>query len=808
MKRSVILVASLLIGLQASASAADPAWWATRGVKNSESSSNLSAATIGQAKHVVAMALEELETRLPPAAYDALETDVEAIVDLAVPTTQAGFDAQKAVLAVGQLKAISAPFYQRLDAENHLWLEFQLNKNRTKDPANAANMFPWTSATGDDQNKAIATIGQLKAVFALRFESLNLDPEGDEDGDGLTNGDEAVFGTDPLDPSDGPQVDSDGDGVPNTTETANGTDPDNAGDFPVQWLTARNQVIGATHKDTNSNVHSGHMRYNRWDDVSVDDTDIASELTPEMMIAARDNLDKVPLPDLQELVGSGKADAFNLPDAYPVAGASFYMDAASVPHAPRGGNYTVRRCWLHAPAKPDAQEFHFLKTTQHYYTNSAGTFYDDSVIESLAVVIPANQSYSDHIDLKTTTSAQVGTDHKTFVSLLPVEVRGYATGERNGGSSEANEKYRHRIPDPADYTGFKTESKTELKIVQWGDNYIFDPSNNAAFVHAKFKEDVDIFRIRLPDIDPPAGTAEHRIKIWTVDSTGTILDQGAEVDLNVFGDFHETAALGLVADDETDDNFPVEGKADGALGDRTYRIKLGGKLKFQWLTCPGTGEKPIFEIPIRVKKIVTAKGFLLKGTTDAGTATYWFERAKKIYSAIGVDLQYSLQTIDPLPAGVDLDIFDIPNEITGYLHEMRAETKALMDDPRCQVPLHTIPVFFVNELNPAAQGVANTPSYMAPGDEKYGGAIFIDSNHPQESVMAHELAHVLLDAQHEPSSNALWNHYYLGFHHKTNIWFGKQSALQQWSETGISAHRRLADTMRSRIWKSPYAKNP
>jgi hypothetical protein len=397
-----------------------------------------------------------------------------------------------------------------------------------------------------------------------------------------------------------------------------------------------------------------------------------------------------------------------------------------------------------------------------------------------------------------------------------VEIRGYATKESDENVGMVNsiyvkEKERNIIADTNDYTGFKTEPKSELKIVQWGDNYIFDPNNNGAFDHAKFKEDVDIFRIRLPDIDPPAGTAEHRIKIWTVDAGGAEVDQGAEVDLNVFDDFHETAALGLVADDETDDNFAVEGKADGALGDRTYRAKLGGKLKFQWLTCPGTGEKPIFEIPIRVKKIVTVKGFLLKGTTDAPTATYWFERTKKIYSAIGVDLQYSQQTIDPLPVGVDLDGdgFDIPEEITGYLLEMRAETKALMDDPRCQVTPGTIPVFFVNKLNPAAQGVANPPSYMAPGDEKYGGAIFINSNHDQESVLAHELAHVLLDAQHDPSSNALWNDYFLSYdRHRTNIWFGKQSLLQRWSETGISAHRRLADTMRSRIWKSTYAKNP
>jgi hypothetical protein len=450
----------------------------------------------------------------------------------------------------------------------------------------------------------------------------------------------------------------------------------------------------------------------------------------------------------------------------------------------------------------------FLKVTQKGLggTLNVSQTWETIQVEPFIADLPADEMKTAWYELK----APMTDGQDTRVSLLQVEVRGYATGERNSSSSEANEKYRHLIPDPDDYTGSKTELKTELKIVQWGDNDIFDANNNGEFDHAKFKQDVDIFRIRLPDIDPPAGTAEHRIKIWTVDAAGAILDQGAEVDLNVFDNFHETAALGLVADDDTDDTFTVEGKADGALGDRTYRAKLGGKLKFQWLTCPGTGEKPIFEIPIPVKKIVTAKGFLLKGTTDAATATYWFERAKKIYSAIGVDLQYTLKTIDPLPAGVVLsNRFEIPEETAGYLHKMMPETKALMDDAGCQVDPGTIPVFFVNELEPAAQGVTNTPSYMTPGEKKYGGAIFINSKHTQESVLAHELAHVLLDAQHDPSSNALWNDYFLSYdRHRTNIRFGNQSMLNIWSETGIGAHRRLADTMRSRIWKSSYAKVP
>ena len=68
----------------------------------------------------------------------------------------------------------------------------QRQENLTQDSANPSHIFPWTLATTDDANKGIATIGQLKAVFALRFELLGMD------GDGLSEAQELALGTSPL----------------------------------------------------------------------------------------------------------------------------------------------------------------------------------------------------------------------------------------------------------------------------------------------------------------------------------------------------------------------------------------------------------------------------------------------------------------------------------------------------------------------------------------------------------------------------------------------------------------------------------
>ena len=111
------------------------------------------------------------------------------ILDFAVPDPKPApwQELQHSALLVGQLKAISAPFYDVLHGVAPLWVDHesstaaelgQLQLNGTKDSGDSANYYPWTSDTGDDRNRAIATIGQLKAVFSLRFDA-------DRDNDGI-----------------------------------------------------------------------------------------------------------------------------------------------------------------------------------------------------------------------------------------------------------------------------------------------------------------------------------------------------------------------------------------------------------------------------------------------------------------------------------------------------------------------------------------------------------------------------------------------------------------------------------------------
>jgi hypothetical protein len=243
MKLSKPFFALALLTLLASAQnppvANQPAWWFTGIppiVDLATPANNQGPANIGQAKFMAKRALEAIGVQDAALATSITQKltipqpnpaggnlpAIPAILDFSVPAPLPADWSQKqrAPLLVGQLKAIAAPFYFHLNAADPAWLISQRQLNGThQDPA---SIYPWTTAIHDDANKAVATLGQLKSVFSLRFDTatglgvgtppapiLNDDP----DGDGLTTAYELANGLNPYD------ADSDGDGIPDGIDT-------------------------------------------------------------------------------------------------------------------------------------------------------------------------------------------------------------------------------------------------------------------------------------------------------------------------------------------------------------------------------------------------------------------------------------------------------------------------------------------------------------------------------------------------------------------------------------------------------------
>ena len=221
------LIPALLLALVIAAFATPPLWWSTGDppvIAPGAPENNQGPANIGQAKHMAKSALDALEAALPGLASH-IEADLvgngKPIPSWDAPATQTERDKNHAPLLIGQLKAIADPFYNHFHAIVPNWLEAERTANGTNHPN---SIFPWSAETTDDNNKGIANIGQLKAVFSLRFETI---ATFDYDGDGMPDLWESDQGLDPNDPDDA-NADADGDGLTNAQELAAKRDPNSA----------------------------------------------------------------------------------------------------------------------------------------------------------------------------------------------------------------------------------------------------------------------------------------------------------------------------------------------------------------------------------------------------------------------------------------------------------------------------------------------------------------------------------------------------------------------------------------------------
>ena len=206
-----------------SVQAAAPDWWGRQQVLTpGANADDYAVFNLGQLKNVASKAAQEMEAGLPGGAGLTIKNKVAA---WALPPVSGVAQDDYAAVNLGQLKAVAQPFYDQLAAAG----------------LRASNTYPWTGTNADDY--VLANLGQLKAVFAFDLPAANQQtqsynawaaqmfggnttadrsPSADPDGDGLSNYEEWLNGTDPLNP------DSDGDGVNDGQEVAEGTDPNSA----------------------------------------------------------------------------------------------------------------------------------------------------------------------------------------------------------------------------------------------------------------------------------------------------------------------------------------------------------------------------------------------------------------------------------------------------------------------------------------------------------------------------------------------------------------------------------------------------
>ena len=214
-KFAILLSPFVLFALFVVPASADPDWWTVQSVQTTNAASDYSPVLQGQAKHITTAAKNEFDYMLEDGASPAITNLVNSFssTNNYLP------------LNLGQLKTLSAPFYDQLDS---------LSLSNAY-PTGVTNLYPWTSVTTDDSDFSAASLGQLKFAFSFDLDTdsdrlpdwwemqylgtLTNDPSGDADGDGINTGDEFALGSSPV------SIDTDGDGIDDGTEVAEGTNP-------------------------------------------------------------------------------------------------------------------------------------------------------------------------------------------------------------------------------------------------------------------------------------------------------------------------------------------------------------------------------------------------------------------------------------------------------------------------------------------------------------------------------------------------------------------------------------------------------
>lgn len=194
-----VLIGFLLVGFTSAQEY--PQWWLDYGVVPSQSpaapgeanydpaiyntwvADNYAVANLGQAKNLASAARASMEVIAPGSSGSSIQNMVDAFStapeDNYVPLT------------IGQLKALSAPFYDQMHSLN---IPVVLSNGTVVTSGN----YPWVQNVSPE-NLALANLGQLKHLFAFDINSSNWVDGTDSDNDGIPDWWEGVnaagFGT-------------------------------------------------------------------------------------------------------------------------------------------------------------------------------------------------------------------------------------------------------------------------------------------------------------------------------------------------------------------------------------------------------------------------------------------------------------------------------------------------------------------------------------------------------------------------------------------------------------------------------------
>jgi len=346
----------------------------------------------------------------------------------------------------------------------------------------------------------------------------------------------------------------------------------------------------------------------------------------------------------------------------------------------------------------------------------------------------------------------------------------------------------------------------------------FDPVNTRPLKANWIEADPDRFYIRVSD-PRQSGKGPFRVRVWTTtagsvgyddDDRSTANSEVVElIEAGNSGVFISKSML--LTSNDGDDQHPVDTVADNAKNDRTRRIGLGGKLKIELLEHkPAATYNADIEAEVPIEKTVKIKAFVatINGaqvTPDANIDTD-LKILQETMAQVGVKIVRSDPVVkfNHTDAGIDLS-----NGLTVSIPNVQ-EAGALFNWVSARRASDEISFIYVNDLNNIDAGVAFRAADF-PTQPNYVGHVLMEQVIRKRYTVAHEILHVLLDAEHftPPLGTPDFS---IDYYNIRKTWSGGPD------DVGIMGRKRISkrdrgreingnlETQKDKMFLSPYAK--
>ena len=263
-------------------------------------------------------------------------------------------------------------------------------------------------------------------------------------------------------------------------------------------------------------------------------------------------------------------------------------------------------------------------------------------------------------------------------------------------------------------------------------------------------KDLDRFFVRVKNGAALGGIS---IKVSTTDNpdAADYNDNATQIDLVADGADAISKSMLLVADD-VDDDYPVDGVADDATGDRTHKIQLGGNFKIEEIKI-GTGAWQALntQTPVTVEKSVHLN-IIRMADCNRGEIDADIKRAKERFAQVGIKFVIDSNVVKPVPLK-KMQTTDVNTAIIGpFAAPVGVQVQALIDLFGTQ-SLDDVHVFYCKSVTDSANNNSIAGASYLEGSlsgtpySKYGNNVLVASG-AKLFTLAHELGHMLTNRWH------------------------------------------------------------